>query len=68
MHSESLLIHDEAVRLYTALGDANLLGYEQKHREVVERFGRFPFRNAVLGRDSSPAELEHLEQFAKRGF
>jgi uncharacterized protein (DUF924 family) len=68
MHSESLLIHDEAVRLYTALGDANLLGYEQKHREVVERYGRFPFRNAVLGRESSPAELEHLELFAKRGF
>jgi uncharacterized protein (DUF924 family) len=45
-----------------------LLGYEQKHREVVERYGRFPFRNAVLGRESSPAELEHLELFAKRGF
>ena len=65
MHSESLLIHDEAVRLYTALGDANLLGYEQKHREVIERYGRFPFRNAALGRFSTADEVAYMSEATK---
>ena len=48
--------------LFTALGDPELLDYAERHRVIVERFGRFPHRNAVLGRDSTPEELEFLQQ------
>jgi uncharacterized protein (DUF924 family) len=60
MHSESLLVHDEALRLFTELGNATALHYEQRHREEIERFGRYPGRNAALGRESTDAELAWL--------
>ncbi|HEY0918277.1 DUF924 family protein [Devosia sp.] len=60
MHSESLHIHEEALRLFTALGDEDTLGYERAHVEVLERFGRYPRRNAALGRQSTPAELDYI--------
>lgn len=60
MHSESLAVHDEALRLFTALGNATALHYEQRHREEIERFGRYPGRNAALGRESTAAELAWL--------
>ena len=44
------------------LGDAEMLDYAQRHRDVIARFGRFPHRNAILGRQSSPAEIEFLQQ------
>ncbi|MGB9428317.1 MAG: DUF924 family protein [Gammaproteobacteria bacterium] len=62
MHSESRAIHTEAERLFRALGLAENLKYELAHKAVVERFGRFPHRNAVLGRESTPAEREFLAQ------
>ncbi|HTM76688.1 MAG TPA: DUF924 family protein [Devosia sp.] len=68
MHSESLLIHDEAMRLYTALGEPNQLDYEVKHREAIARFGRFPFRNKALGRQSTAEELAYMEEAGTRGF
>jgi uncharacterized protein (DUF924 family) len=49
-HSEDLADQRRSVGLFTALGDDYLLGYAQKHRDIVERFGRFPHRNAILGR------------------
>ena len=49
-HSESLVIHEEAVRLFTALGDQEALKYELAHLECLRRFGRYPKRNAALGR------------------
>jgi uncharacterized protein (DUF924 family) len=60
MHSESRAIHEEAVRLFTALGDASVLDFEMRHKEIIDRFGRYPHRNAVLGRVSTPEEIESL--------
>jgi len=60
MHSESRLVHAEAERLFTALGIADNLDFERRHRAIVERFGRYPHRNAILGRTSSAEELAFL--------
>ena len=68
MHAESLVIQDEGVRLYTALGDADQLDFMQKHRAVIARFGRFPFRNEALGRESTPEELAYMEEQGDRSF
>ncbi len=62
MHSESLPIHDVAVALYTALDDPSSLGFEHKHRAIIQRFGRYPHRNAILGRTSTPAEESFLSE------
>ena len=61
MHSEALIDQDHSVRLYEALGDAEQLRYATEHRDVVQRFGRFPRRNHALGRDTTPAEQAFLE-------
>jgi uncharacterized protein (DUF924 family) len=55
-HSESLADQRQSLLLYTALADSNLLGYARKHYEVIEKFGRFPHRNAMLAR--KPTALE----------
>ena len=56
-HSENLADQKRSLLLFTALGDADQLGYAVKHHEVIERFGRFPHRNAILGRAPRPDEL-----------
>ena len=56
-HSEHLADQKRSVQLFTALGDDHLLGYARKHHDIVERFGRFPHRNAILGRAPRPAEV-----------
>ena len=66
-HSESLADQDRAVSLFSALsrhGDdfAGYLDYARRHREVILRFGRFPHRNEILGRISTPEELAYLAQ------
>jgi uncharacterized protein (DUF924 family) len=71
-HSESIADQDRAVRLFTHLRDevpvalrepfANFLNYAQRHRDVIARFGRFPHRNAVLGRSSTAEEIAFLQQ------
>jgi uncharacterized protein (DUF924 family) len=61
MHSEALIDQERSVRLYEALGDAEQLRYATEHRDVVQRFGRFPRRNRALGRDTTPAEQAFLE-------
>lgn len=60
-HSEQLQDQDRAVELFTALGNANLLGYAKAHRDVIARFGRFPHRNAALGRSNTPDEQAWLD-------
>ncbi|WP_251975913.1 DUF924 family protein [Salinicola avicenniae] len=60
MHSESLLIHGEAMRLFNQPGMEEQLRFEQRHRDIIERFGRYPHRNAILGRQSTPEEREFL--------
>ncbi|QKJ66293.1 DUF924 domain-containing protein [Deefgea piscis] len=62
MHSESLLIHQQALALFTALGLPNSLAFELQHQQIIQRFGRYPHRNAILGRVSSAEELDFLQQ------
>jgi uncharacterized protein (DUF924 family) len=56
-HSENLADQQHALLLYTALGDEHLLAFAKKHHDVIARFGRFPHRNAMLGRAPRPEEL-----------
>jgi uncharacterized protein (DUF924 family) len=56
-HSENLADQNRAVLLFTALGGDEQAGYAKKHRDVIARFGRFPHRNAMLGRVPRPDEL-----------
>jgi uncharacterized protein (DUF924 family) len=58
-HSEDIADQDESVRLFTALGE-QMVRYAEDHRDVIRRFGRFPHRNGVMGRASTPEELEYL--------
>jgi uncharacterized protein (DUF924 family) len=67
-HSESLVVHEEADRLFVALGDENMLQYERDHAEVLRRFGRFPKRNAALGRETTPEEAAYLAEIGDRMF
>ncbi|MCB9993035.1 MAG: DUF924 domain-containing protein [Hyphomicrobiaceae bacterium] len=60
MHSESAVVQEEAVRLFTGLGDENALKFELAHRDVIARFGRFPMRNAALGRTSTAEEEAYI--------
>lgn len=60
MHSESSLIHERAVALFSEPGLEYNLDFELRHKAIIERFGRYPHRNAVLGRASTPEELEFL--------
>jgi uncharacterized protein (DUF924 family) len=62
MHSESLAIHEIAVELFTANGVQGNLNFELKHKAIIEQFGRYPHRNAVLARTSSAEELNFLKQ------
>jgi uncharacterized protein (DUF924 family) len=61
-HSEDLADQNRSVRLFEMLGDARWIDYAVRHREIVARFGRFPHRNAVLGRPSTPEEEAFLEE------
>ncbi len=61
-HAENLADQERSVALFRALGHAEYLDYAIRHRDVVARFGRFPHRNAILGRASTAAELAFLEQ------
>jgi uncharacterized protein (DUF924 family) len=64
-HAESIEDQDESVRLFESLRDdlgAETVEYAYRHRDVIRQFGRFPHRNAVLGRVNTPAEEEYLAQ------
>ncbi len=60
MHSESLADQDRSVALYEAAGLKDNLKFANHHRELIRRFGRFPHRNAILGRESTEAETAYL--------
>lgn len=62
MHSESLMIHEQAVGLFTNLGVASSLDFEIKHKSIIEQFGRYPHRNKILGRLSTSEENSFLLQ------
>lgn len=66
-HAEDLVMQARAVELFQLLtqsreGFESMLDYAQRHQEVIARFGRFPHRNAILGRDSTPEEAAFLLQ------
>lgn len=56
-HSETLADQRRSIALFTALGDANQLDFARKHHDVIARFGRFPHRNAMLGRKPRADEI-----------
>ncbi len=62
MHSESSLIHRRAVQLFSEPGLEYSLNFELRHKAIIDRFGRYPHRNQVLGRPSTPEEQRFLEQ------
>ena len=61
MHSERLDDQERCVDLCRALGNENNLKYAELHANIIRRFGRFPHRNPVLGRDTTPEEKAYLE-------
>ena len=62
MHSESLAVHDWAAKWFDEPGLERRKKYELMHREIIERFGRYPHRNRVLGRTSTPEEEAFLKE------
>lgn len=62
MHSESRLIHVEAERLFRHWAPPDSHDYELRHKAIIDRFGRYPHRNAILGRESSAEEIAFLQQ------
>lgn len=62
MHSESLVIHKKAVELFKSTGLESSYEFELKHKEIIERFGRYPHRNTILKRTSTEEEVEFLKQ------
>lgn len=60
MHSESSTIHEAAVELFSEPGMEQNLDFELRHKAIIDRFGRYPHRNDILGRESSQEELEFL--------
>lgn len=66
MHSESLAVHIAAEPLFAQPGLEDNARFEVLHRKIIERFGRYPHRNALLGRVSTPEELAFLEEPGSR--
>ncbi len=62
MHSESPRIHARAVELFSQPGLEYNLKFEHAHKDIIDRFGRYPHRNAILGRTSTAEEKAFLEQ------
>jgi uncharacterized protein (DUF924 family) len=62
MHSESVLVHQESLRLFALPGLEDNLRFEQRHLAILQRFGRYPHRNAILGRASTAQELAFLQE------
>ncbi|PTU75448.1 DUF924 family protein [Pseudomonas mangrovi] len=62
MHSESPAIHVQAERLFKAFTSATSFRFEVRHKEIIDRFGRYPHRNQTLGRESSEQERAFLKE------
>lgn len=62
MHSESKAIHVEAIVLFESLENEESLKYEKIHKDIIDRFGRYPHRNERIGRVSTEAEKQYLEE------
>ena len=62
MHSESALVHAQAALLFAQPGLEDTLRFELRHKEIIDHFGRYPHRNALLGRESTTEELAFLSE------
>ncbi|WP_062814253.1 DUF924 family protein [Proteus mirabilis] len=62
MHSESQKIHQDAIALFSQLNDDDTYQYELRHKEIIDKYGRYPHRNEILGRTSTAEELAFLQQ------
>jgi len=62
MHSESVIIHQQAEKLFSAEGLEGNYEFEIKHKAIIDEFGRYPHRNQLLDRQSTDAEIEFLKQ------
>lgn len=62
MHSESPIVHEQAVPLFATLTDSNQLDFEMRHKAIIDRFGRYPHRNEIVGRESTPEENTFLQK------
>ncbi len=60
MHGEALADQERSVRLYQQAGSEESLHFARHHRDLIRRFGRFPHRNAILGRENTPQEIAYL--------
>ncbi|PUE06059.1 hypothetical protein B9Z51_17625 [Limnohabitans sp. T6-5] len=60
LHSESALVHKQAALLFAQPGLEDTLRFEQRHQAIIKRFGHYPHRNAILGREPTPEELVFL--------
>jgi uncharacterized protein (DUF924 family) len=68
MHSESRVVQAESIRLHEMLKDERALDFATKHHDCIMQFGRYPFRNKALGRESTPEELAYMAEVGDRGF
>lgn len=66
MHSESLIIHEQALHLFAAPGLESNLKFEQQHLQVLQQFGRYPRRNQALGRVNTAKEREYLNSNSRQ--
>jgi len=62
MHSESKVIHKEALTLFESLGNDETIKCEKIHKDIIDQFGRYPHRNNALGRTPTKEEAEYLEK------
>jgi len=62
MHSESRQAHKTALILFNTPGLESNYDFELKHKLIIDRFGRYPHRNEILGRESTQEEIEFLKQ------
>ena len=62
MHSESAMIHQVAVKLFNREAAVANLTFELQHKAIIDRFGRYPHRNAILGRESTAEEIAFLRE------
>lgn len=62
MHSESAMIHKHYLPLFEQLNDADTLDFERRHKDIIDKFGRYPHRNKTLGRESTLEEEALLQQ------
>jgi uncharacterized protein (DUF924 family) len=67
MHAEELAQQERSLTLNESLGDPETTTWARHHHDIVARFGRFPHRNAILGRETTPEEAKFLEESEFRG-